>query len=252
MLTRAAAAVLTPVCRLMSEALPPEACLPTRLVELHLDSLKDSMKQLTGLQVWLRSLLPGWWTTVGGCQGKQELFGLFVQSSVLCCAVLWHPFLPPCTHITTTLHQYIMSTSSTLSWSYPAPSVLLLQCLTRLQVGLLDVPPSALELLSALVSLAHISASILFPPLAGAAARLAAVLRPAPDQDLGPYLERIVSCRLPFVELLVQGAVLDPRAMQLVGQCRHLTKLQLQGCKGRMGDSWPTLDPFRCLRWVQL
>lgn len=138
--------------------------------------------------------------------------------------------------------------------SYPAPSVrllLLLQCLTRLQVGLLDVPPSALEPLSTLSSLAHISASILFPPLAGAAARLAAVLRPAPDQDLGPYLERIVSCRLPFVELSVQGAVLDPRAMQLVGQCRHLTKLQLQGCKGRMGDSWPTLDPFQCLRCVQ-
>lgn len=55
----AAAAVPTPVCRLMSEALPPEACLPTRLVELHLDSLKDSMKQLTGLQVRLLwSLLP--------------------------------------------------------------------------------------------------------------------------------------------------------------------------------------------------
>jgi hypothetical protein len=128
--------------------------------------------------------------------------------------------------------------------------LLLLQCLTRLQVGVLDVPPSALEPLGHLTSLAHISASIRFPPLADTAARLAAVFKPAADQDLVPYLERIVGLGLPFVELSVQGAVLDPRAMQLLGQCRHLTKLQLQGCKGRMGGSWPALDPFRCLRWV--
>lgn len=100
----AAATVLTPVCRLLSEALPPEACLPTRLVELHLDSLKDSLKQLTGLQVRLLHghCCQGAGPTVGGCQAKQELFGVYrfglfrvVQSSVLCCAL---PSFPVAVH----------------------------------------------------------------------------------------------------------------------------------------------------------
>lgn len=32
--------------------------------------------------------------------------------------------------------------------------------------------------------------------------------------------------------------------------CRHLTRLELQGCSSRMGDSWQPAEPYKCLRWA--
>ena len=81
------------------------------------------------------------------------------------------------------------------------------QCLTRLKVGTLEVPPSNLTPLATLTDLAHISWTVV--------GQTGLVMSPVPQ-----YLSHWASWGLPLAQLCIRGAVLDPADMRHIGQCR--------------------------------
>ena len=123
--------------------------------------------------------------------------------------------------------------------AYPPP-----QGLTRLCINTLEVDPPALHPLTALTNLAHISWGLVFPQAQFHAEKTREIAR------LEAYLAQWSTWTLPVVQLSVQGPVLTPKALTLLGKLRWLTALELQGCSSRIDCPWPEQEPYRVMRYV--